>query len=48
MQFTVYNKYTNEEEFTGTFDECQTYLGNYGGGWAAMDIKPANEKHLIS
>jgi hypothetical protein len=44
MLFTVYNKYTNEWEFTGTQDECQAFFSGYGGGWAALDTRPADEE----
>lgn len=43
MKYTVYNEYTHEEEFTGTPDECQEFIGNYGGGWTVLKTKPANE-----
>lgn len=43
MKHTVYNEYTNEEEFTGTPDECQEFIANYGGGWTVLKTKPANE-----
>jgi len=46
MKYTVYNFFTNEEEFTGTHDECQDYIGNYGGGWTALEIKPAPSTNI--
>ena len=39
-QFTVYNVHTFENEFTGTHDECQGFIGSYGGEWAALNIRP--------
>lgn len=43
MNQVVYNKYTGEELFKGTPDECQNFIANYGGGWAALDIRPAKQ-----
>lgn len=40
-QQTVYNTYTSEELFEGTYEECQEYIGNYGGGYTALSIKPS-------
>ena len=39
--YTVYHAYTGDGEFTGTADECQDYIANYGGGWTALSTRMA-------
>ncbi len=39
MKFEVYNMYTEEIEFTGSIDECEIFIANYGGGWAALRLR---------
>lgn len=38
--YEVYNPYTNESEFEGSYNECQYFISNYGGGWSALNIRP--------
>lgn len=43
---TVYNEYTLEVEFTGTLEQCQEYIANYGGGWSALAIRDASPEEV--
>lgn len=46
MKEVVYNTYTGEVLFMGTPDECQQFIANYGGGWAALNTRQATQNEI--
>jgi hypothetical protein len=43
--FTVEHEFEGTE-FTGTRDECQEYIANYGGGWMALKMREATKDEI--
>lgn len=43
--FTVYNPYEGQE-FTGTDEECQQFIADYGAGWSVLETRPATKDEI--